>query len=184
MIYSLGPHRVELRGDGHFIAHNSTVIGRVTLGASASLWFNTVVRGDNDAIGIGARTNIQDGAVLHTDTGFPLTIGEGVSIGHLAMLHGCTIGDDSLVGLSAVILNGAVIGRECLIGAGALISERKVIPDRSLVVGAPGRVIRTLTDEEVAHIRAGAEHYVENARCYRSGLVPDARSAGLSGLAG
>lgn len=175
MIYSLGSHRVELRGEGHFVAHNATVIGRVVLGAYASLWFNTVVRGDNDAITIGERTNVQDGAVLHTDEGYPLTIGAEVSIGHLAMLHGCTIGDGSLIGLSTVILNGAVIGRECLVGAGTLISERKAIPDRSLVVGAPGRIVRTLTDDEVVRIRTGAQHYVDNARRYRADFALDER---------
>jgi carbonic anhydrase/acetyltransferase-like protein (isoleucine patch superfamily) len=175
MIYALGSRRVEFRGAGHFVADNATVIGSVILGPEVSIWFNAIVRGDNDTITIGARSNVQDGSVLHTDEGIPLSIGPGVTIGHLAMLHGCTIGEASLIGLAAVILNGAVIGRECLIGAGALIPEGKVIPDRSLVVGSPGRIIRELGDDEVARLRAGADHYVANARRYLADLVPDPR---------
>ena len=173
MIYALGSRRVELVGSGHFIAGNATVIGSVVVGPDASIWFNATVRGDNDIIAIGARSNVQDGAVLHTDEGIPLDVGPGVTIGHLAMLHGCTIGAGSLIGLSAVILNRAVIGRSCLVGAGALIPEGKVIPDRSLVVGSPGRIIRELTDEEVARIAASAEHYVANARRYRADLAAE-----------
>jgi carbonic anhydrase/acetyltransferase-like protein (isoleucine patch superfamily) len=175
MIYALGSRRVEFRGAGHFIAHNATVIGSVILEPEVSIWFNAIVRGDNDTITIGARSNVQDGSVLHTDEGIPLSIGPGVTVGHLAMLHGCTIGEASLIGLAAVILNRAVIGRECLIGAGALIPEGKVIPDRSLVVGSPGRIIRELTDDEVARLRAGADHYVANARRYLADLVHDPR---------
>ncbi len=175
MIYTLGDRRVELRGTGHFIAPNATVIGAVVLESESSVWFNTVIRGDNDLITIGERSNIQDGSVLHTDDGFPLAIGPAVTVGHLAMLHGCTIGEGSLVGLKAVILNGAVVGRECLIGAGTLIPEGKVIPDRSLVVGTPGRIIRLLSEEDVARIRRGADHYVENARRYRQALGVDNR---------
>jgi carbonic anhydrase/acetyltransferase-like protein (isoleucine patch superfamily) len=175
MIYTLAERRVELRGSGHFVAHNATVIGTVVLESESSVWFNAVIRGDNDIITIGERSNIQDGSVLHTDEGFPLAIGPSVTVGHLAMLHGCTVGEASLVGLRAVILNGAVIGRECLIGAGTLIAEGKVIPDRSLVVGVPGRIIRMLTDQEVAGIRHSADHYVENARRYRQGFAADAR---------
>lgn len=175
MIYTLGDRRVELRGTGHFIAHNATLIGAVVLESESSVWFNVVIRGDNDVITIGERSNIQDGAVLHTDEGFPLSIGPAVTVGHLAMLHGCTIGEGSLVGLKAVVLNGAVVGRECLIGAGALIPEGKVIPERSLVVGTPGRILRTLSDDEVARIRHGADHYVENARRYRQSFAADDR---------
>ncbi len=166
MIHALGERRVELRGGGQFIAHNATVIGSVVLEEDVSIWFNTVIRGDNDPIVIGARSNVQDGSVLHTDEGVPLAIGASVTVGHQAMLHGCTIGDGSLIGIKAVVLNHAVIGRECLIGAGALIPERKVIPDRSLVVGAPGRIVRTLSDEEAARLRWSADHYVANARRY------------------
>ncbi len=179
MIYALGNRRVELVGSGHFIADNASVIGSVVVGPDASIWFNATVRGDNDLIAIGARSNVQDGAVLHTDEGIPLDVGPGVTIGHLAMLHGCTIGAGSLIGLSAVILNRAVIGRSCLVGAGALIPEGKVIPDRSLVVGSPGRIIRELTDDEVVRIAASAEHYVANARRYRAELAAD-RPAGAA----
>jgi carbonic anhydrase/acetyltransferase-like protein (isoleucine patch superfamily) len=173
MIYALGNRRVEFVGTGQFVADNATVIGSVAIGPEASIWFNATVRGDNDVIAIGARSNVQDGAVLHTDEGIPLAIGDGVTIGHLAMLHGCTIGAGSLIGLSAVILNRAVVGSACLIGAGALIPEGKVIPDRSLVVGSPGRIIRELTDAEVARIAASADHYVANARRYLAGLARD-----------
>ena len=135
------------------------------------MWFNTVARGDNETIVIGPRTNIQDGSVLHADAGVPLTIGPEVSVGHLVMLHGCTIGEGSLIGIQSVILNHAVIGRECLIGACTLIPEGKRIPDRSLVMGTPGKVVRSLTDEEVARSRWIAAHYVENARRYLAHLA-------------
>ena len=164
MIYSLGSHRVELRGEGHFVAHNATVIGRVVLGAYASLWFNTVVRGDNDAITIGERTNVQDGAVLHTDEGYPLTIGAEVSIGHLAMLHGCTIGDGSLIGLSAVILNGAVIESDAMLAAGAMLTSGKTIRSGELWGGRPAKFMRNLTPEEIAGNQHGVRNYVANAR--------------------
>jgi carbonic anhydrase/acetyltransferase-like protein (isoleucine patch superfamily) len=149
----------------------------VVIEAEASIWFNTVVRGDNDSITIGARSNVQDGSVLHTDEGIPLVIGPAVTVGHLAMLHGCTIGEGSLIGLKAVILNRASIGRECLIGAGALIPEGKVIPDRSLVMGTPGRIVRLLSDDEVARIRRSADHYVDNARRYRREFATDSQPA-------
>jgi carbonic anhydrase/acetyltransferase-like protein (isoleucine patch superfamily) len=176
MLYTLGERRVELRGAHHYVAHNATVIGTVVLEDEASIWFNAIVRGDNDLITIGARTNIQDGSVLHTDEGAPLAIGPAVTVGHMAVLHGCTIGESSLVGIKAVVLNRAVIGRECLIGAGALVPEGKMIPDRSLVIGCPGKVARTLTDEEVAGLRASADHYVENARRFLGNLKADPRS--------
>jgi carbonic anhydrase/acetyltransferase-like protein (isoleucine patch superfamily) len=175
MLYTLGERRVELRGAHHFIAHSAVVIGAVVLEDEASIWFSTVVRGDNDPITIGARSNVQDGSVLHTDEGVPLVIGAGVTVGHQAMLHGCTIGEDTLVGIQAVVLNRAVIGRECLIGAGTLIPEGKTIPDRSLVIGRPGKVVRTLTDDDVARLRASADHYVENARRYLGNLKADPR---------
>jgi carbonic anhydrase/acetyltransferase-like protein (isoleucine patch superfamily) len=175
MLYTLGERRVELRGAHHYVAHNATVIGSVVLEDEASIWFNAIVRGDNDLITIGARTNIQDGSVLHTDEGVPLAIGPAVTVGHMAVLHGCTIGESSLVGIKAVVLNRAVIGRECLIGAGALVPEGKTIPDRSLVIGCPGKVARTLTDEEVAALRASADHYVENARRFLGNLKADPR---------
>jgi carbonic anhydrase/acetyltransferase-like protein (isoleucine patch superfamily) len=170
MRYDLGSRRVQLRGGGHYIAPNATLIGDVILEDRASVWFNVVIRGDNDTITIGAGSNIQDGSVLHTDTGVKLTLGPSVSVGHLVMLHGCTIGEGSLIGIKAVILNHAVIGRECLIGANTLIAERKVIPDRSLVLGSPGKVVRTLSDEEVAGLYRIASHYVENGERYRRDL--------------
>ena len=175
MLYTLADRRVELRGSGHYIAPNATLIGRVVLEDRASVWFNVVVRGDNDPVVIGPRSNVQDGSILHTDDGVPLTLGEDVSVGHAVVLHGCTIGDGSLVGIKSVVLNHAVVGRDCLIGAGALIPEGKVIPDRSLVLGVPGKVVRTLTDDEVRGLRDIAAHYVENARRYRAGFASDPR---------
>jgi carbonic anhydrase/acetyltransferase-like protein (isoleucine patch superfamily) len=172
MFYDLANRRVQLRGSDHYIAPNATLIGDVILGDRASVWFNVVIRGDNEPITVGARSNVQDGSVLHTDAGVPLTLGPSVSVGHLVMLHGCTIGEGSLIGIKAVILNHAIIGRECLIGANTLISEGGVIPDRALVLGSPGKVVRTLTDDEVAGLYAIADHYVENAERYRRGFRP------------
>ena len=169
MIYTLGERRVEMRGD-YYVADNAAVIGSVVLGHEASVWFNSVVRGDNDVIAIGDGTNVQDSAVLHVDEGFPLTLGTNVSVGHHAMLHGCTVEDGALVGINAVVLNNAVIGRGSLVGAGALIAEGKVIPERSLVVGSPGRIVRTLTEEDAAGIERIARHYVQKARSYREQL--------------
>jgi carbonic anhydrase/acetyltransferase-like protein (isoleucine patch superfamily) len=146
----------------YWVAPNATVIGQVVLGENASVWYGAVVRGDNDLIEIGDDTNVQDGSILHTDAGFPLHIGKGVTIGHRVMLHGCTIGDYSLIGIGATILNGAKIGRNCIIGAHALITEGKDIPDNSMVVGAPGRVIKTLGDDMAQMLKASADHYVEN----------------------
>jgi carbonic anhydrase/acetyltransferase-like protein (isoleucine patch superfamily) len=171
MIYALGERRVEMRGEHHFVAPDATLIGLVILEHESSVWFQAVIRGDNDPIVIGARSNIQDGSVLHTDDGVPLHVGPSVTIGHQVMLHGCTIGEGSLVGIKAVVLNHAVVGRECLIGACALIPEGKVIPDRSLVMGSPGRVVRTLTDEDAAGLRAIADGYVANARRYLRDLA-------------
>lgn len=165
MIYGLGNKKPVLQGN-NYIAPNATVIGDVVLGKNASVWWNVVIRGDNDTITIGEDVNIQDGAVLHTDEGVPLTLEKGVSVGHMAMLHGCTVKEGSLIGIKAVVLNRAVIGRDCLVGANALIPEGKVISDRSLVVGSPGRVVRQLSDEEVATVRGIAQHYVDNAARY------------------
>ena len=170
MLYALGSRAVQLRGSGHYIAPSATVIGDVVLESESSVWFNVVIRGDNETITIGARSNIQDGSVLHTDAGVPLTVGPSVSVGHLVMLHGCTIGEGSLIGIKAVILNGARVGRDCLVGANTLIAEGKTIPDRSLVIGSPGKVVRTLDDAEIARLRWIADHYVENARRYRTDL--------------
>jgi carbonic anhydrase/acetyltransferase-like protein (isoleucine patch superfamily) len=172
MLYTLATRHIRLRGSHHYIAPSATLIGDVILEDRASVWFNVVIRGDNEPISVGARSNVQDGSVLHTDAGVPLTLGPSVSVGHLVMLHGCTIGEGSLVGIKAVILNRATIGRECLIGANTLIPEGKVIPDRSLVLGSPGKVVRALTDQEVAGLYGIAEHYVENAERYRRDLQP------------
>ena len=168
-IYALGD-KVPRFGEGSWIAHNATVIGAVEAGRNVSIWFNAVLRGDNDPISIGDGTNIQDGAILHNDDGVPLTIGANVTIGHMVMLHGCIIGDGSLIGINAVVLNKAVIGKNCIIGANALIPEGKVIPDRSLVVGSPGRVIRELSEKDVEHLKWNASHYVDNARLYEAEL--------------
>lgn len=169
MLYQLEDRRVETRGDC-FVADNATVVGSVVLGHDVSVWFNVVIRGDTDRIVIGDNSNIQDGSVLHTDEGIELRIGRDVTVGHKVMLHGCTIGDNSLIGINAVILNKARIGRNCLIGANALITEGKEIPDGSLVMGAPGKVVRQLTEEEISGLRHAAEHYVENGRRYREHL--------------
>ncbi len=170
MLYSLGSRHVESFPGGNFVAPGARVSGCVVLGEDVSIWFNVVIRGEYEPITIGARTNIQDGAVLHADPGVPLAIGTEVTVGHQAMLHGCTIGDGTLVGIKAVVLNRAVIGRECLLGACTLIPEGKLIPDRSLVMGIPGRVVRRLTDDEVARNRATAAHYVDNAHQYLAEL--------------
>lgn len=157
---------------GAYIAPGATVIGRVELAADSSVWPAAVIRGDNEPIVIGQGSNVQDGAILHTDPGCPLTLGQGVTVGHQAMLHGCTIEDGSLVGIQAVILNKAVIGRQSLVGAGAVVTEGKVFPERSLILGAPARVVRTLTDEEVANLQRNARAYVERAQEFRDHLVP------------
>jgi len=176
MLYSLGERRVQLRGSHHYIAPNATVIGSVIIDDEASIWFNVVIRGDYDTITIGARANIQDAAVLHTDAGLPLVVGSAVSVGHQAMLHGCTLGEGTLVGIKAVVLNKAVIGRDCLIGANTLVGEGKIIPDRSLVIGTPGKIVRSLRDEEIAHIRWNADEYVANARRYLRDFHADPRT--------
>jgi len=169
-IYALGSRTPRLHEEC-WVADSAALIGDVILERNASVWFGCVLRGDNEPIIVGEGTNVQDGAVLHTDLGVPLTLGADITVGHMAMLHGCTVGDGSLIGIKAVVLNHAKIGRECLIGANTLIAEGKVIPDRSLVIGSPGRVIRTLTDEEVAKIRANAAHYVQNWRRYVAELA-------------
>ena len=172
MIYALGERTPVLAGHGHFIADNATVIGSVRLQENASVWFNCVLRGDNEPIEIGPSSNVQDGCVLHTDPGYPLTIGSGVTVGHKVMLHGCTIGDNSLIGIGSTILNGAVIGNNCLVGAGALITEEKSFSDGSLILGAPASVSRDLTAEEIAGMRASARRYVANAARYSAQLAP------------
>ena len=166
-VFNLGAAVPELPAEGEYwIAPGATVVGRVILKKNASIWFGSVLRGDNDPIVIGENSNIQDGSVLHTDTGSPLTIGDNVTVGHKVMLHGCTIGDNSLIGIGSVILNGAVIGKNCLIGANALITEGKVIPDNSVVMGAPGKVVRELDEAGVQRLTLSALHYVENWKRY------------------
>ena len=170
MIYQLGEHRVEAEGD-YWVAESASVVGKVLLKHNASVWFNAVLRGDNELITVGEGSNVQDGSVLHTDPGFPLTIGAHVTIGHKVMLHGCEIGEGALIGINAVVLNGAKIGKNCLIGANALITEGKEIPDNSMVLGSPGKVVKTLDDAQAQGIRIGAAHYVENARRFREQMV-------------
>ena len=172
MIYKLGDRRVELRGEGQWIAPNATVIGSVVLGENVSVWFGAVIRGDNDLIEIGDNSNVQENSVLHVDPGVPMKIGKGVTVGHKVMLHGCTIGDNSLIGINAVVLNKARIGNNCIIGAHALVPEGMEIPDNSLVMGAPGKVVKQLTPEQVALIKASAQGYVANWKRFEAGLKP------------
>jgi carbonic anhydrase/acetyltransferase-like protein (isoleucine patch superfamily) len=153
-----------------YVALEATIIGKVTLSQDCSVWSGAVIRGDNEAITIAAGANVQEGAVLHTDPGYPMHIEEGVTIGHQAMLHGCTVGAGTLVGIQAVILNGAKIGKNCLVGAGALVTERKEFPDNSLIVGTPAKVLRTLSDEDIAGLRKNATEYVARARRFRTEL--------------
>jgi len=172
-LYTLDGLPVELPEKGaYWVAPNAVLIGRVKLGSMASVWFGAVVRGDNDLIHIGARTNIQDGCVLHTDKGFPLQIGEGCTVGHMAMLHGCTIAANVLIGIGATVLNGARIGANCIIGAHSLIPEGKEIPGNSLVMGTPGRVMREVSDQDAEHLKELAQHYVDNLKRFNSGLAP------------
>ncbi|NKX46014.1 gamma carbonic anhydrase family protein [Roseicyclus persicicus] len=171
MIYALDGLAPQIDADT-WVAPSANVIGRVVLEAGASVWFGATLRGDNEEIRVGAGSNVQENCVFHTDMGFPLTIGQNCTIGHKAMLHGCTIGDGSLVGMGATILNGAVIGKGCLIGAMALIPEGKVIPDGSLVMGMPGKVVRELDEAAKARLLASAAHYSARMRRFREGLVP------------
>lgn len=171
MIYDLGGNTPMLE-DGVWVAPDANVIGKIILRARASVWFGATLRGDNEEITVGAGTNIQENCVLHTDMGFPLTIGRDCTIGHKAMLHGCTIGDESLIGMCATVLNGAKIGKNCLIGAGALVTEGKEIPDGSLVLGAPGKVVRELDAQAIQMLKASALHYQENAARFASTLTP------------
>lgn len=163
MKYRLGDARVDAH-EQSWIAPNASVIGKVRLEEGASVWFGAVLRGDNELIHIGENSNVQDGAVMHTDMGYPLTLGKGVTVGHKAMLHGCTVGDYSLIGINAVILNGAKIGKHCIIGANALITEGKEILDGSMVMGSPGKVVRELSEQQKKMLEASAAHYVYNAR--------------------
>ena len=175
MLYSLGNGTVETVGDAYFVAPNAAVIGRVKLGRDANVWFSAVLRGDTNQITVGDRSNVQDTAVLHVDRDAPCTVGDDVTIGHGATVHGCTVGNGSLIGIGATILSHAIIGERCIIGAGALVTERKRIPDRSLVVGVPARVVRELTAEELASLEESAAHYVELSKRYKRDLAADRR---------
>lgn len=172
MKYRLAESRVEAHPES-WIAPSADVIGKVCLEAGASVWFGAVLRGDNELIHIGEHSNVQDGAVMHTDMGFPLTLGRGVTVGHNVMMHGCSVDDYSLIGINAVILNGAKIGKYCIIGAGSLIPEGKVIPDGSLVMGSPGKVVREVSDQQRKMLEASAAHYVHNAQRYARDLDTD-----------
>ena len=173
-IYALDGAAPQIDDNVAWIAPDAVLVGSVVLEADDGIWFGAVARGDNEPIRIGARSNIQEHVVLHTDMGFPLTIGEGCTIGHKAMLHGCTIGNNSLVGMGATVLNGAVVGANCLIGAGALVTEGKIIPDGSLVIGAPGKVVRQLEPAEIKRLQKSADGYIRNARRFAAGLVQTA----------
>ncbi|NGY04198.1 gamma carbonic anhydrase family protein [Solimonas terrae] len=171
MIYRLGDRVPQFDGE-HWVAPNATVIGSVRCAPGVGIWFNCVLRGDNDDITIGANTNIQEGSVLHTDPGIKLTIGADCTIGHMVMLHGCEIGDNTLIGIGSVVLNRAKIGRNCIVGANALITEGKEFPDNSLIVGSPAKVVRTLDESSAAMLKMQALHYVQNARRFREQLQP------------
>lgn len=169
-LYEVKGKKPQLEGEGHFLAPDATIVGDVTLKAGSSVWFNTVIRAENDSITIGERSNVQDGSVLHVDPGFPLVIGNDVTIGHKVMLHGCTIGDGTLVGINAVVLNGAVIGKGCIVGANALVTEGMVVPDGSMVLGSPAKIKRQLSEEEQARLRQGARNYVANSELFNRTL--------------
>ncbi|MBB5773164.1 carbonic anhydrase/acetyltransferase-like protein (isoleucine patch superfamily) [Brevundimonas vesicularis] len=172
-IYALGDSKPQLPPQGEYwVAPSASVIGNVILHSNASVWFGAVLRGDNDPITVGPDSNIQDGSVLHTDMGSPLTLGRGVTVGHKAMLHGCEVGDYSLIGIGAVVLNGVKIGRNCIIGANALLTEGKIIPDNSLVVGQPGKVVRERDPAHIAVLQMSAEHYVQNWKRFAGELRP------------
>jgi carbonic anhydrase/acetyltransferase-like protein (isoleucine patch superfamily) len=172
-LYEFEGHRVAVPPSGRFwVAPNATVIGQVRIEEDASVWFNSVVRGDNEPIVIGGRANVQDGCILHTDPGFPLTVGAEATIGHMAMLHGCTIGRGALIGIGAIVLNGASIGEDCMIGAGALIPEGKQIPAGSVVLGSPGKVIRQVSERDLERMRWGVQTYVDRWQAYARDLRP------------
>ena len=169
MLYDLGERKPSIH-PSCFVADSAQVIGSIRLEQDASVWFGAILRGDNELLTIGPESNVQDGSIIHTDAGIEVRLGRGVTVGHRVMLHGCEVGDYSLVGIGAVVLNRAKIGKHCLIGAGALITEDKVIPDRSLVLGSPGRVVRQVSDNEVLVLEGSAAHYVHNARRYLAEL--------------
>ena len=169
-LYSIGELRVALRGAHHYVAPDASLIGSVTLENEVSVWFNVVIRADNDLVTIGEQTNVQDGSVLHVDPGYPMNLGRRVTIGHKVMLHGCTIGDGSLIGINSVVMNGAKIGRSTLIGANTLIAEGKEIPDGVLVLGSPGKIVRELKQEEKEFLLKIADGYVQRSRFYKQNL--------------
>jgi carbonic anhydrase/acetyltransferase-like protein (isoleucine patch superfamily) len=171
MIYSLGKHHVE-RAENVYLAPGCHIIGQVKLAKNVNVWFNTVIRGDCDVITVGEDSNIQDGSILHTDIGVPLSIGKGVTVGHKVMLHGCEIGDYCLIGINSVVLNGAKIGKYCVIGANSLVTENMVIPDGSLVMGSPAKIIKTISGEQQILLAKSAEHYVKNAEYFANELKP------------
>ena len=166
MFYDLENKKPNNSGE-NWVAPNATIIGDVTLEKNSSIWFNAVLRGDIELITIGENSNIQDGSVLHTDPGYKLNVGKGVTVGHMVMLHGCQIADDTLIGIGSIILNNAKIGKNCIVGANSLITENKIIPDNSLVVGSPGRVLRKVTEEEIKAIHENAKHYVDGSKKYK-----------------
>jgi carbonic anhydrase/acetyltransferase-like protein (isoleucine patch superfamily) len=168
-IYQLGEHAPQIDATA-FVADSASLIGKVTVEANASVWFGVTIRGDNERITIGANSNVQDGTVMHTDMGFPLTLGKNVSIGHQAMLHGCTVGDGALIGIQAVVMNGAKIGKGCLVGAGALVTEGKEFPDNSLIIGSPAKVVRTLTEDDLQRLAGNADIYMERGKLYKAQL--------------
>ncbi len=168
-IYQLDDHSPQVHGSA-WVADSAQVMGAVTLEADASVWFGATVRGDTEHITIGEGANIQDGSVLHADHGMPLTVGKHVTVGHMVMLHGCTIGDEALIGIGAVVLNGAKIGKNCLVGAGSLVTEGKEFPDGSMIMGTPAKVVRQLTPEQIEGLRRSAQHYIENAHRFKAGL--------------
>jgi carbonic anhydrase/acetyltransferase-like protein (isoleucine patch superfamily) len=169
-LFSIGERRVELRGEHHYIAYDATVVGSVILEAEVSVWFKVVIRAENDQVSIGQGSNIQDGSVLHVDPGYPLRLESRVTIGHKVMLHGCSVGEGTLIGINSVVMNGARIGRNTLIGANTLIAEGKEIPDGVLVLGSPGKVVRDLTQEEKDYLLKIAQGYVERGKLYRTQL--------------
>jgi len=168
---ALGDRAPVLEGGGHFLADNASIIGSIRLKDQSSVWFHSVLRGDNDWLEVGERSNIQDGCILHTDPGIPLVVGNGVTVGHRVMLHGCRVGDNSLIGIGSTLLNGAAIGRNCIVGAHSLVTENKSFPDGSLILGSPARVARELSDEEIAHIGWSADIYVKNAQRFNEQLA-------------
>ncbi|CAN7746658.1 gamma carbonic anhydrase family protein (plasmid) [Cupriavidus necator] len=169
-IYRYGDHTPTIH-ESCYVADAATVLGKVTLREDSSIWPQAVLRGDNEIIDIGPGSNVQEGAVLHTDAGFPLTLGSHVTVGHQAMLHGCTVGDGTLIGIQAVVLNGVVFGRNCLVGAGAVVTEGKVFPDNSLILGAPAKAVRKLSEADIAGLRANALDYVQRARQHKTSLA-------------